>query len=302
MIYYTVKEIASLWGMSAQSIRKYCKDGKIPSAVLKSDGWKIPESAEKPGEPAEEKAGYSKLAKKIIYQKKKKYHHGIYEYLQITAAYRSNRLASNRLTIRQVENMYRTKRATACFEPTKVDDIIEVANHFDAMNFVIDTILTPLSVEYIKELHVLLSQSTFAQRSRAVSPGNYRRKPAKMNGQELTEPGMINRELTALITGYEKKKADLRKIVDFHARFEHIHPFEDYNGRVGRLIMIKECLRYDVDPFIIDDKKRSEYNMGIAMWDKNKFLLMDAVTVSQERFQEKMELCRLMQYGREDGD
>lgn len=108
-------------------------------------------------------------------------------------------------------------------------------------------------------------------------------------------PKEINRELTELIKDYEQQPVDMDRILDFHVRFERIRPFDDYNGRVGRVIMLKECLRYGVVPFIIDDKRRGEYNRGIAQWDTNPEILRSASLKAQDRFQAQMELCKLMQ-------
>ena len=299
MKYYSTREMADIWDVSIQLVRKYLKDGRIPTAVLENGVWMIPEGTEKPGLPPKEQPDISAFVKRLLYQKERNNHFCIYEYLQVNLAYSSNRMASNRLTRVQVQEIYRTNRIGSSFESTKVDDILEIVNHFSAMSVMLDTVMEPLSHSYIKEMHHLLTYGTFSDRKRKVDSGSYRRDPARIGSKTATDPNDITKALSAVIREYEKKTASLESIVDFHVRFERIRPFSDYNGRVGRLLMVKECLRYNVDPFIIDDKRRSEYTRGIAAWDTNPEILMTAVRESQQRFQAKMEVCKLMQYERD---
>ncbi len=295
---YTAKEIAILWGVSSQAVRKYLKDGRIPNAILENGTWMIPEGSEKPGLPPREQPEMSPLMKRILYQKVRNNHFGIYEYLQINMAYSSNRLASNRLTRVQMQALYRTDRIIDGFEPATVDDVIEVANHFMAMDLVLDTVQSPITLSYCKNLHRQLTYGTYADRFHQLDIGAFRKKETRANKGIHSHPADINKSLTALLKSYEKEPATLERIVGFHVQFERIRPFDDYNGRVGRLLMIKECLRNNIDPFIIDDKRRSEYTRGIAAWDTDPEILMNAVRESQHRFQSKMEVCKLMQYDR----
>lgn len=232
--------------------------------------------------------------KKILYQRERNNHFGIYEYIQVNLAYSSSRMASNRLTRNQVEEMYRTKRLTASFEPTKVDDIVEMMNHFICMRYVVDNITAPLTVSFVKQVHYFLTYGTYADQSHKTGVGEFRIKPAKLG----SPPQKINKEVADLIKAYERKAEKLEGILNFHVQFERIHPFDDYNGRVGRILMVKECLRYGIDPFIIDDKRRGEYNRGIAKWDTNPEILQKVVCEAQKRFQNKLDTCRLMQYHR----
>ena len=296
---YTAKEIAILWGVSGQVVRKYLKDGRIPNAILENGAWMIPEGTEKPGLPPREQPEMSPLMKRILYQKVRNNHFGIYEYLQINMAYSSSRMASNRLTRIQMQALYRTNRIIDGFEPATVDDIIEVINHFMAMDLVLDTVQSPITPSYCKNLYRQLTYGTYADRFHQLDIGSFRQKETRANKGVHTHPADINKALAALFRSYEKEQATLERIVGFHVQFERIRPFDDYNGRVGRLLMIKECLRNNIDPFIIDDKRRSEYTRGIAAWDTNPEILMTAVRESQQRFQAKMEVCKLMQYERD---
>lgn len=292
MKFYTPREAAEMWGVSVQFVRRCCNEGKIPEAIHKDGNWLIPEGTRKPGSRNVKEPTLTPLAKKIIYQRSKNNHFGIYEYIQVNLAYSSNRMASNRLTRQQVEEVYRTNKIATAFEPMKVDDIIEVINHFACVQYMVDNIMTPLSQSFIQKLHHLLTYGTYSDRKQKLLSGEYRTSQSTIG----VPPSGINRALNELIKTYEKQPADFERILDFHVRFECIRPFDDYNGRVGRIIIVKECLRYGIDPFIIDDKRRGAYNRGITMWDESPEVLRTVCLESQERFRAKMELCRLMQY------
>ena len=291
---YTPREAAEMWGVSVQFVRRCCNEGKIPEAIHKDGNWLIPEGTRKPGSRNVKEPTLAPLAKKIIYQRSKNNHFGIYEYIQVNLAYSSNRMASNRLTRQQVEEVYRTNKIATAFEPMKVDDIIEVINHFACVQYMVDNIMTPLSQSFIQKLHHILTYGTYSDRKQKLFSGEYRTGQSPIG----VPPTGINRALNELIKTYEKQPADFERILDFHVRFECIRPFDDYNGRVGRILIVKECLRYGIDPFIIDDKRRGTYNRGIAMWSESPEVLRKVCLESQERLKAKMELCRLMQYRR----
>ena len=229
---YSLKEMSKLWGLSDGLLRRYCRDGRIPSAVLEDGSWWIPEGTEKP------KGTYKKapapvltsLAKRIIYEHSKNNHHGIYEYIQVNLAYSSCRMASNRLTRKQVIEVYRTDKISSAFEPMKVDDLIEMINHFICMRHVIDTLTEPLTQSYIKRLHVLLTYGTYADRKHKIGTGEYRTKAASIGKMLACPPKDINKALGDLINEYEETKTSctIERILDFHVRFERIRPFDDY--------------------------------------------------------------------------
>ena len=298
---YRAEDIATLWDISVQMVRRYCREGKVPGAVQTEQGWMIPDGTLKPGSEIPRETPQTPLVKKILYQHERNNHFGIYEYIQVNLAYSSSRMASNRLTRQQAEEIYRTNRISPAFEATKVDDIVEMKNHFICMNHVVEHICEPLTVTFIKHLHHLLTYGTYGDQCHKICVGEFRIKPDKLG----LPPQKINKALTDLIKNYEKKSAnyeklsvDLDRILNFHVQFEQIHPFDDYNGRVGRLLMMKECLRFGIDPFIIDDKRRGAYNQGIAQWDENPSILQNVAQEAQARFQNKLEVCRLMQYHR----
>ena len=302
MNFCSVRETAEKWGVSERFVRKLCKEGRIENAIWDEKTWLIPSGIEKPERKkyerkTEENAlnpDLSEYAKRIVRQRIKNNHYGIYEYIQLNLTYSSNRMASNRLTRNEVEEIYRTNKITSSFEPAKVDDIIETINHFAAVRFVIDNITEPLTGVMIRKLHHILTYGTYADRKEKIRPGEYR--------VSKTDVGIPAKEITpavsALIREYEKGLITLDRILDFHVHFERIRPFEDYNGRLGRLIMLKECLRHEIDPFIIDDKRRGLYLRGILSWDDDPKAFRELVHGAQARLRGKWDLFRLMEYCR----
>ena len=300
MNYMTTKEAATLWKVSERMVRMYCAEGRIPSAEPDDDGWLIPRGTPKPKRKAAEKKvvtpkpNLTAFAKRIVYQRTKNNHYGIYEYIQVNLTYSSNRMASNRLTRNEVEEVYRTNKITTSFEPVKVDDIIETINHFAAVRYIVDNISAPLTQTFLKKLHHILTYGTYADRKENLHPGEYRTSVSNIG----VNPKEISSGLATMVKDYESGAVNLEKILDFHVRLEKIRPFVDYNGRLGRLVMMKECLRYGIDPFIIDDKRRGAYNRGIEEWETNQSQLILVTLEAQKRFQGKMELCNLFQYAR----
>ncbi len=295
MKYVSVKEIAARWNITERSVRRYCERGQIHGAASVDGVWIIPDDTPKPKHLDKEPPLYKGPAKQVVAQRAKNNHFGIYEYLQVNLAYSSSRMASNRLTRNQVLELYRTGKISVAFEPMKVDDIYEIDNHFRACTYVIDNLLEPLHTAHLRKLHSLLFYGTEADRNGSMRTGEFRSSPHKYG----LSPEQISKELSALIKEYEaKKKVQLQDILEFHVRFERIHPFEDGNGRLGRLIMTKECLRHQIVPFVIDDKRRGEYHRGIATWDTNPEILTNLTSRAQSHFEGKMDLCRLFQYQR----
>lgn len=303
MEYKTIKEISELWGVSPAMIRKYCSQGRIPGAKRETGGWMIPSKSEKPEASSTSPIKADELhplARKIRSQKNGRNFHGLYDYIQINAAYSSSRMASNRLTRDQVETIFRKGKVSDCFEPLKVSDLIEVMNHCVCMDHVIDTIEMPLSVKYIKRLHEMLMYGTVDDRLLQAVPGELRNSKSRRKEKFISPADEINDRLIKLVKKYESlREVERREILDFHYQFECIFPFEDGNGRIGRLIMFKECLRHDVMPFILDDKKRTGYLDGLRNWKTDTSILSEVVIDSQERFNRQIERQILRAYGKE---
>lgn len=301
MNYLNVKETADKWGVNISLVRRYCTAGRIPGAVLRNGGWCIPEDTVRPTRTNfehEYKEVLPELAKKLQNQKKKRNFHGLYDFVVIDLTYSSSRMASCRLTRQQVETIFRKGKIRESFEPMKVSDVIEVLNHIHCVDYILDHVMEPLTQKFIRKLHEILMTGTVDAYRQQVRPGEYRTVTSRPRDRELLPVNRINSSLTALLRDYEHQtEIERNQILDFHVRFEEIFPFEDGNGRVGRLIMFKECLRHGTMPFIIDDKRRSRYLRGIKEWHDDRFEMIDVVMEAQDRFEAQIELQRLQAAG-----
>ena len=299
MEYLTTKETAKRWGVNTSLVRRHCSQGRVPGAIQRDGAWLIPEGTKRPPkiERPEEVAELPPLAKKLIRQKKKKNFHGLYDYVQTDLTYSSSRMASNRLTRQQVETIFKKGKVSVSFEPMKVSDLVEVLNHCVCVDYILDHVEEPLSQKFIKHLHYQLTFGTVDERRKKVTPGQYRTKNSYRKEPFMSPPDRISEKLKALVAEYESlDEVDRREILDFHVRFERIFPFEDCNGRIGRLIMFKECLRHEVMPFILDDKRRSRYLEGIREWDDDPGILSEVVMEAQSRFDAQIQLQMLAEH------
>lgn len=301
MEFITTKAAAEKWEMSEQAVRRFCRNGKVPGAIQDGSTWLVPEKARRPRKSERIGIDTSRLhplAKKLVQQKTKKIYHGLYDYVHINLTYSSSRMASNRLTRNQVEWIFKKGKVLVAFEPMKVSDVIEVLNHKVCVDYILDHIDNPLSLSFVRRLHHLLMAGTVDERLKKVTPGEFRPMSFTHKTRKLIPASQIQTELEQLLKRYEALpiKEDM-DILDFHVGFERIAPFEDGNGRVGRLIMFKECLRHDVMPFIIDDKKRKEYLDGIRAWDDEKVILYELMQNTQERFADQIKLQDLHEHG-----
>ena len=297
MDYISIGELAEKWGVSATYIRRLCAREEIPGAMKKDGIWMVPEGSVRvirTDMEYTEETEFPKLAKKLRNQKKKRNFHGLYDFVMIDFTYSSSRMASCRLTREQVESIYRKGKVRESFEPMKVSDLIEVLNHLHCIDYVIDHVMEPLSQKFVRKLHQLLMAGTVDEHLERVRPGEYRTASAQARDWEVTPADQINSSMSDLIQRYEAQpEIERNQILDFHVRFEEIFPFEDGNGRVGRLIMFKECLRHSIMPFIIDDKRRSRYLQGIKEWHDDRYEMIDVVMEAQERFEKQIELQKL---------
>lgn len=288
MSYISTKEASELWGVTERTVRKYCEQGKIPGVIHAGTVWVIPMATLNPHENKCLKTDAPPLVKKILAQRKKNNHQDIYEYIQVHTAYCSSRIASNRLTETQVLQLYRTGKISSQSEPLKFDDIVEINNHFLACGYMLDTVMSPISSAYISILHQKLFSGTKGNLMGTLHIGEYR----KTDEVGYSKAAKISAEVDRLIKKYEgKKNITLNDILDFHAQFELIHPYEDGNERVGRMLMVKECLRHSIDPIIIDDKHRAQYHSGIREWKNNPSIFLDVAEKVQERFRREKAEC-----------
>lgn len=294
MQYLSAAEAAKKWKISERSVRNYCAKGRVEGAVLKGKTWKIPADAEKPQRSNTKTAKPQTLLEILQREKANKYSGGIYHKTQIEMTYNSNHIEGSRLTHDQTRYIFETNTIGVTGEAVNVDDIIETANHFRCIDFIIEHAKSALTEKIIKELHLMLKTGTSDARQDWFAVGAYKKMPNEVGGMATALPEDVAAEMQALLAAYSAKKAKtLEDILDFHVRFERIHPFQDGNGRVGRLIMFKECLKYGIVPFIIEDNLKMFYYRGLKEWGRKKGYLTDTCLTAQDRYKAYLDYFRI---------
>lgn len=294
MNFLSVAEVAKLWSMSERSVRNYCAEGRIPGAILVGKTWMIPSDAAKPNR----KARTSNSKKTLLYilklEKESKLKGGIYHKVQIELTYNSNHIEGSCLTHDQTRYIYETNTIGLTNEVINVDDIVETANHFRCIDLIIDKANLNITENLIKQLHFILKNGTTDSRKNWFVVVDYKKLPNEVGGRVTTSPEKVEDEVKYLIEWYNNiKNKTLKDIIEFHYRFECIHPFQDGNGRVGRLLMFKECLKYNIVPFIIDDKLKTFYYRGLKEWKQEKGYLVDTCLAAQDQFKVYLDYFRI---------
>lgn len=283
MEYISVKEWAELHGVSERTARNYCAQGKIEGAFLVGKTWNVPVDAEIPKGKSKKKV--SALLSALREQRDGKVKGGIYHRVQIDFTYNSNHMEGSQLTHDQTRYIFETNTIGVTDTVVNVDDIVETTNHFRAIDYIIDNAEGKLTEKLIKELHRILKTGTSDERKSWFRVGEYKKLPNEVGGNDTTMPENVHSEIKALLTEYNNKKnPTFEGIVDFHQRFEAIHPFQDGNGRVGRLIMFRELLRFGFAPFIITDDLKMYYYNGLRNWPDIKGYLLDTCLTAQDNF------------------
>lgn len=220
---------------------------------------------------------------------------GLYHKLQVEMAYNSNRIEGSRLTEDQTRYIYETNTIGMAGDVAiNVDDVIETTNHFAAVDFVLETAEQVLSQDWIKQVHAILKQGTSDARKSWFRVGDYKLVPNEVGGRETSAPEQVVEDMESLLERYRQEESvSLESILDFHVSFERIHPFQDGNGRVGRLIMLKECLNHQVTPFIITDELKYFYYRGLNEWGDINGFLMDTCLTAQDKFKRYLEYFRI---------
>ena len=294
MQYLSAAEAAKKWKISERSVRNYCAKGRVEGAVLKGKTWKIPADAEKPQRSNTKAAKAQTLLEILQYEKAAKYSGGIYHKTQIEMTYNSNHIEGSRLTHDQTRYIFETNTIGVTGEAVNVDDVIETANHFRCIDFIIEHAKSAFTEKMIKKLHLMLKTGTSDARQEWFAVGSYKKMPNEVGGMATTMPEDVAAEMQALLAAYSATKAKtLEDILDFHVRFERIHPFQDGNGRVGRLIMFKECLKYGIVPFIIEDNLKMFYYRGLKEWGREKGYLTDTCLTAQDRYKAYLDYFRI---------
>ena len=294
MEYLSVAKTAEKWNISPRSVRNYCAEGRVPGAFLTGNTWSIPVDAEKPGRVRRKDAAPPSLLDVLEEERSARRTGGIYHKIQIDLTYNSNHMEGSHLTHDQTRYIYETNTIGITDEIVNVDDVIETANHFRCVDLVIDAAKAPLTEKFIKELHATLKTGTSDSRQSWFAVGAYKKMPNEVSGMETALPEEVADRMQALLAEYRSGHAKtLHDLIDFHVRFERIHPFQDGNGRVGRLILFKECLKYRIVPFIIEDDLKLFYYRGLKEWGHENGYLTDTVLTAQDRFKKYLDYFRI---------
>ena len=294
MRYLSAAEIAKKWDVSERSVRNYCANGRVPGAFLTRKMWNIPENAPKPERSNKKKEKPTILLDILQNEKANKYSGGIYHKTQIDLTYNSNHMEGSRLTHDQTRYIFETNTIGIEKEVLNVDDVIETANHFRCIDMIIDRAKLSLTEKIIKELHLILKNGTSDSRKDWFAVGNYKKLPNEVGGMNTTLPEKVADKMKELLTEYNaKEEKTFADILDFHVKFERIHPFQDGNGRVGRLIMFKECLKYNIVSFIIEDNLKMLYYRGLKEWNNEKGYLTDTCLTAQDKYKAYLDYFRI---------
>lgn len=295
MRYLSVSEIAKKWEVSERSVRNYCAQGRVNGAFITGKIWKIPENAEKPERINKRKEVKITLLDILKEQKASKYSGGIYHKTQIELTYNSNHIEGSRLTHDQTRYIFETNTIGVEKEVLNVDDVIETVNHFHCIDIIIDFARAVLTEKFIKDLHFILKNGTSDSRKDWFAVGDYKKLPNEVGGMDTTIPEEVADKMKILLMEYNAKDAKtFEDILDFHVKFERIHPFQDGNGRIGRLIMFKECLKNNIVPFIVDDNLKMFYYRGLKEWDNEKGYLTDTCLAAQDKYKAYLDYFRIV--------
>ena len=295
MRYLSVTEIAKKWEVSERSVRNYCAQGRVNGAFITGKIWNIPENAKKPERINKRKEVKITLLDILKEQKASKYSGGIYHKTQIDLTYNSNHMEGSRLTHDQTRYIFETNTIGVEKEVLNVDDVIETVNHFHCIDIIIDSARAVLTEKFIKDLHFILKNGTSDSRKDWFAVGDYKKLPNEVGGMDTTIPEEVADKMKTLLMEYNAKGAKtFEDILDFHVKFERIHPFQDGNGRIGRLIMFKECLKNNIVPFIVDDNLKMFYYRGLKEWDNEKGYLTDTCLAAQDKYKAYLDYFRIV--------
>lgn len=285
MNYLSVVEVAKKWGLSERSVRNYCAQGRIQGAFLTGKTWNIPFDAQKPMRMPKKITKQVRLIDVLKREQESQLSGGIYHKIQVDLTYNSNHIEGSKLTHDQTRYIFETNTIGIGDELINVDDIVETANHFKCIDMIIENANYSLSEKFIKQLHYILKNGTSDSRNKWFAVGDYKKYANEVGGKQTTLPENIAKEMKVLLSEYNSKKdITFEDILDFHYKFECIHPFQDGNGRVGRLIMFKECLKHDIVPFIITEELKLYYYRGLKEWQYEKGYLKDTCLMAQDQF------------------
>ncbi len=286
-------QFAEKYGISERTARNYCAGGKIEGAFLTGKTWNIPTDAVLPQRGTTKKK-VSPLLAALREQKASRLKGSIYHRTQIDLTYNSNHIEGSRLTHDQTRYIFETNTLGITDETVNVDDVVETVNHFRCIDHIIDHAEDKLTEDLVKQLHLMLKTGTSDNRKDWFAVGDYKRLPNEVGGLETCPPKEVHRQIKELLSDYNAiKQKSFEDILDFHVRFEQIHPFQDGNGRVGRLLMFKECLANGIVPFIITDDLKMFYYRGLREWGHINGFLTDTCLTAQDQYKSLLDYFKI---------
>lgn len=282
MEFVSVSVFAKRHGISERTVRNYCSQGTIEGAFLTGKVWNIPADAELPLKGSRK---LTPLLVRLREERECRLRGGIYHRTQIELTYSSNHIEGSRLTKEQTRYIFETNTLGITTENTRIDDIMETVNHFRCIDYIIEHAMDKITEYHIKHLHKMLKNNTSDSQKEWFAVGEYKRLANEVGGEETAQPCDVARYMkTLLMEYYAIKRVSLKDILDFHVRFERIHPFQDGNGRVGRLLMFWQCLQTSEVPFIITEDLRLFYYRGIQNWGRVDGFLTDTCLSAQDNY------------------
>ena len=293
MEFISAKQFAEKYGISERTARNYCAQGKIEGAFLTGKTWNIPAYATLPKRGAGS-GKTSPLLRSLREQKASGMKGGIYHRTQIDLTYNSNHIEGSRLTHDQTRYIFETNTLGLGENAVNVDDIVETVNHFRCIDYIIDHADERLTESFVKQLHLMLKTGTSDSRKEWFAMGDYKRLPNEVGGQETCPPEEVHLQMKELLSDYNHNRhKSFNDILDLHVRFERIHPFQDGNVRVGRLLMFKECLANSIIPFIITDELKMFYYRGLQEWGHINGYLTDTCLTAQDQYKALLEYFKI---------
>ena len=290
-IYISVTRFAEKYGVSERTARNYCATGKIEGAFLTGKTWNIPADTVL---PKKGKAKLSPLLERLRLEKQGRLKGGIYHRTQIDLTYNSNHIEGSRLTKEQTRFIFETNTLGATSENTRIDDIMETVNHFRCIDYVIDHATDKVTEAHIKQLHRILKANTSDSQKDWFVVGDYKKLPNEVGEEKTVEPKAVHKHMTKLVSDFNSKGAiSLDDVIDFHVKFERIHPFQDGNGRVGRLLMLWQCLQNRIVPFIISEELRLFYYRGIQKWGRVNEFMQDTCLTAQDNYKALLDYFKI---------
>ena len=294
MKYISVAEAATRWDISERSVRNYCAQGRIPNALLKGKIWYLPENAQKPERVNKRSINSRTLLEVLQSEKASKLPGGIYHKVQIDFTYNSNHMEGSRLTHDQTRYIFETNTVGVHETTLNVDDIVETSNHFRCIDLIIERAGFIINEALIKQLHAMLKNGTSDSRKDWFAVGDYKKLPNQVGGKVTALPKEVPAKMKELLADYNaKKEKSFEELLDFHYRFECLHPFQDGNGRIGRLLLFKECLRNNIVPFIIDEELKMFYYRGLKEWQHERGYLRDTCLAAQDKFKANLDYFQI---------